>query len=177
LIEIGWDANAAWSAGLDDLPVRLTGGDLLTSLGGPSSGATVNRFPVDLLRVAADGDELVALAHVIARGRTWWRGPISAVFNADHVGRWDVVPKAHPGDGRFDIVEVDGGMPVRARWQAWRRLPTGTHLPHPMIHVRQADAMTWEFAPPRRLWVDGVAHGAVHRLEVTMSSEGVVVYT
>ncbi len=177
LIEIGSDANAAIHAGLDRLPVRLTGGDLLAALGGPSHGPLVNRYSVDLLRVRADEADFVALAHVVARGRTLWRGPISAVLNADRLGRWDAAPRAHPGDGRFDIVEVDAAMSGRARWQAWRRLPTGTHLPHPLIRTGQRRDVTWELEPPRRLWLDGVDRGSTRSVVVTIEPAGAVVYT
>lgn len=177
LIEIASDANAAIHAGIDHLPVRLTGGDLLASLGGTSPGPLVNRYTVDLLGVRMDGTELIAMAHVIARGRTWWRGPVTAVFNGDRLGRWDAAPRAHPGDGQFEIVEVDGSMALRARWQAWRRLPTGTHVPHPQIGVRRATSATWEFEPVRRLWIDGVERGSVRRLEVTIRPGAAIVYT
>ena len=61
-----------------------------------------------MLRVDADGRRLTAVAHVVARGGgPWWRGPIVAVMNADRLGRWDVAPRAHPNDGRLDVVEVD----------------------------------------------------------------------
>ena len=177
LIEIGSDANAAIHAGLDRLPVRLTGGDLLASLGGPTRGPLVNRYAVDLLRVRTERADLVALAHVVARGRTWWRGPIDAVFNADRLGRWDAAPRAHPGDGRFDTVEVDGSMPARARWQAWRRLGTGTHVPHPMIRTGQRVEITWDLDRPRRLWLDGVDRGRARSVVVTIEPAGAVVYT
>lgn len=177
LIEIGSDANAAIHAGLDRLPVRLIGGDLLASLGGRSRGRLVNRYTIDLLRVRTERADLVALAHVVARGRTWWRGPISAVFNADRLGRWDVAPRAHPGDGRFDTAEVDAAMSVRARWQAWRRMPTGTHVPHPLIRTGQRRDVTWELDPPRRLWLDGVDRGWARSVVVTIEPAGVVVYT
>ena len=49
----------------------------------------------------------------------------------------DVAPRAHPNDGRFDVVEVSAAMPARARLQAWRRLATGTHVPHPDITTRR----------------------------------------
>ena len=119
----------------------------------------------------------MALAHVVARGRTWWRGPINAVCNADRLGRWDAAPRAHPGDGRFDTFEVDGSMSVRARWQAWRRLATGTHVPHPMIRTGQRGEITWELDPPRRLWLDGVDRGRARSVVVTIEPAGAVVYT
>ena len=119
-------------------PLRLTGGDLLATIGG-AAGESARRFPIDVLSVDADGRRLTAVAHVVARGRTWWRGPIVAVMNADRIGAWDVAPRAHPNDGQLDVVEVDASMGLRDRWQASRRLPTGTHVPHPAIRTRRVD--------------------------------------
>ncbi|MGH9271918.1 MAG: hypothetical protein ACRDZ2_11655, partial [Ilumatobacteraceae bacterium] len=102
---------------------------------------------------------------------------INAAFNADRLGRWDAAPRAHPGDGRFDVVEVDAAMSRRQRWQAWRRLPTGTHVPHPMIQTSQRREITWALAPPQRLWLDGVDRGRAESATVTIEPAGVVVYT
>ncbi|MGI9029201.1 MAG: hypothetical protein ACR2HP_04335 [Ilumatobacteraceae bacterium] len=176
LVSVGSDVATAAEA-RSDLPVRLTAGDVLSSLGGPSVGPLVNRFAIDVLRVRADDDELVAIAHVVVRGRTWWRGPVTAVLNVDRLGRWDAAPRAHPGDGRFDVVEVDAAMSLRARWQARRRLPSGTHVPHPLIRTSQHTTASWAFAPERRLWLDGIARGPVHELEVTIEPAGAIVYT
>ena len=134
------------------------------------------RFPVDLLRVEADGRSFTAIAHVLVR-RSWWRGPIVALMNADHLGRWDVAPRAHPNDGLADVIDVDPMMGVRARWQAWRRLSTGTHLPHPLMHNRRTTAESWTFERPLRLWVDGVARGTVRSLRVTVEPDGATVHT
>lgn len=177
LVDAMSDASAAWLAMVQHAAVRLTGGDLLATLGGPTTGPSVARFPVDGLRVQADGEDLVALAHVVARGRSWWRGPIAAVCNVDHIGHWDVAPRAHPGDGRFDVLEVDAAMSARARWQAWRRLPMGTHVPHPRIRISQGRSVAWVFDPPRTLWVDGERRGLVRSLDVTVEPTSVVVYT
>ena len=75
------------------------------------------------------------------------------------------------------MIEVDAGMSVRDRWQAWRRLPTGTHVPHPAITVRRARAVTWTFDPPRRLWVDGERRGFVRSLEVVVEHGAATVHT
>ena len=76
-------------------------------------------------------------------------GPIVAVMNVDRLGRWDVAPRAHPNDGALDVVEVDAAMGVRARWQARRRLPTGTHVPHPAIRTRRGrPSAAWTFDRP-----------------------------
>jgi hypothetical protein len=151
--------------------VRLCGGDVWTSLGAQTRSNAVMSLPVDLLRVEADEQAFVAIAHVLAR-RSWWRGPLLAVMNVDRLGRWDVAPRAHPNDGRADVVEVAAEMGLRARWQARSRLPTGTHLPHPSVNNRRITDETWTFDRPRRLWVDGVARGTVRSLRVAVEPDG-----
>lgn len=141
----------------------LLGGDLCRAVGGTGDAGRfdageVALLPVDLLRVQVDhGAEprtRWAAAHVVLR-RGWWRGPLVAVMNAQYLGRWDVAPRAHPNDGRADIVEVDPRMGARERWKAWRRLPTGAHVPHPLLHTRQVRSL--ELSVPRgvRLYLDG----------------------
>ena len=131
-----------------------------------------------MLRVEADGRRFTAVAHVVVRDRRWagWRGPVVAVMNADRLGRWDVAPRAHPNDGRVDVVEVDGAMGLRARWQARRRLPTGTHVPHPAIRTARAAERTWRFDRPLGLWVDSVGRGTVRSLRVTVEPDGATVH-
>ncbi|MGH9132374.1 MAG: hypothetical protein ACRDZZ_00450, partial [Ilumatobacteraceae bacterium] len=101
------------------LPLGVAAGDLRRTLGHGGSGRVMQRVPLDLLRVDADGVELCAVAHVVVR-RSWWRGRLVGVFNCEHLGRWDVAPRGHPNDGRAEVVEVDAAMSMRARAQAWR---------------------------------------------------------
>jgi YegS C-terminal NAD kinase beta sandwich-like domain len=174
-VEVGTDAElAALVEAGDPRPLRLTGGDVVATVGG--RGSAVRCLPLDIVRVDADDRRITAVAHVVARGPTWWRGPIIAVLNADRIGSWDVAPRAHPNDGRLDVVEVDASMSVRARWQAHRRLPTGTHLPHPAIHTARVTARAWTFDRPLRLWVDGVERGTVRSLAVAVEPDGASVY-
>jgi hypothetical protein len=152
----------------------VAGGDIHRSLGSPDERDPVQRLPMDALEVELDGRPLLAVAHVVVRmpGRLgWWRGPLLAVMNTDHVGEWNVAPRAHPDDGRFDVVEVSPAMRLRDRWQARGRLAQGTHVPHPDITVRTADAAEWAFDRPRLVVVDGVARGTVSRLAVRLSPD------
>ncbi|MGH9135005.1 MAG: hypothetical protein ACRDZZ_13795, partial [Ilumatobacteraceae bacterium] len=55
--------------------------------------------------------------------------------------------------------------------QAWRRLPSGTHVPHPAIRVSQRTSAGWEFDAPMRLYLDGRRHGSVRRLRVTVEPD------
>ncbi len=151
--------------------VGLLGGDLCRAVGGtgdaarfePRSGAgtggQVAILPVDLLRVELGGSAgqsftRWAACHVLVR-RTAWRGPIVAVMGTQYLGRWDVAPRAHPNDGRADVVEVDAQMPWRERWQAWRRLPRGAHVPHPLVRTRQVRDFEIDVPPGTHVWLDG----------------------
>lgn len=147
--------------------VGVAAGDLHRAVGSPARRAKVQRLPIDVLDVRADGREFVAVAHVIARGSRW-RGRIVAAMNVDQVGEWNVAPRAHPNDGRFDVIDVDPAMTLRQRWQARARLRAGTHVPHPLISMRTATEMTWSFDRPLRLRVDDVDAGSVSTLSVTV---------
>ena len=149
-------------------PVGLSGGDLFRSVGSPAPRDPVQRLPIDAIQVSIDDREpVLAVAHVVAR-RYWWRGAIIAVMNADHVGDWNVAPRAHPNDGKLDVVEVAASMSLRHRWQARARLPQGTHVPHPAITVRTVAEADWTFATPTPVTIDGVSAGRARRLVVSV---------
>jgi len=173
---VGSDAEVveAYASG-DEPDIAVIGGDLRRSIGEPTDRARMQRLPIDLVDIVTDGVATTAVAHVIAR-RSWWRGPIIAVMNVDHLGEWNLAPKAHPNDGRVDVVEVDPNMPMRARWQARSRLPTGTHLPHPAIATRQVREMSWDFDRPLGIWVDGDGIGDTRNLTVRVRPDAAAVY-
>ena len=150
-------------------PLVVRGGDLHRIAGSHAGSDTVVRAPIDILRVTADGTPMTAVAHILVRrpGRLGWlRGRVVAAMNAEHIGRWDVAPRAHPNDGRFDLVDVAAEMSLRDRLRASRRLATGTHVPHPRIASRRSREETFTFDRPMGLWVDGVARGTVRSLSV-----------
>ena len=148
----------ALSSGRRPPPVGLLGGDMMRAVGGSGDetrfSGEVAILPVDVVRLEAAGGETWCCSQVIAR-RRWWRGEVVAAMNAQHLGAWDVAPRAHPGDGRVDIVRVDPAMSWRDRLRARGRLVHGTHLPHPCIEVRQHTEVELGFAHPLSLIVDG----------------------
>ena len=70
---------------------------------------------------------------VCVDGRELFSGPATSVViaNGQFVAGADLVPRGHPGDGRLEI-QVYALAPGE-RGPMRRRLPTGTHLPHPRI--------------------------------------------
>ena len=109
---------AARAAGRAVPVIGLVGGDLCRTLGGTGDAARLHTsdavtLPVDIAEVDVDGDTVVFLAHVVAR-RSWWRGQVWAAMNAEWLGAWDVAPRAHPGDGLLDTLDVSLGVPPDA---------------------------------------------------------------
>ncbi len=161
--------------------VGLLGGDLMRTLGGSADPArlsgdeAVPHLPIDIVHVATDdGRETYFVAHLVAR-KSWWRGPLTAAMNAQFRGRWDVSPRAHPNDGRFDLVEVDGSLDLHQRWLARSRLPLGTQVPHPSISIRQHAETTVDLGRRRNVWVDDRRWGTASTLHLTVHPDAIVV--
>jgi hypothetical protein len=121
--------------------------------------------PPDRLRWSARASDIT----VRVDGRSWFRGRATTVVVAS--GQFlrgaDVVPRGHPGDGWAEVQVY--ALTRRARRPMRRRLPSGTHVPHPSIRTGRARGVEVEVAG-RGLPVelDGRPRGRTTRLEVTL---------
>jgi diacylglycerol kinase family enzyme len=120
--------------------------------------------------VLVDGVQHWFVAHLVAR-RSWWRGRIVAAMNAEFLGAWDVAPRAHPGDGLLDVLDVSAAMPLADRFRARRRLPGGGHLPHPAVAVQRRPAVQVDLDGPTPVWLDGEQVGRARRLSVRVEPD------
>ncbi len=149
-------------------PVGLIGGDLRRTLGGRRTRGQLRspeaaRVTVDYGVVRFGDDEEPFVAHVLAR-RGLFRGPLVAVMNAAFVGSFNVAPRAHPGDGKLDIVEAS--LSFGDKLKARRRLPSGTHVPHPDISTRSVRESVLNFDMDLDIWVDGRKRGRATQIGV-----------
>ncbi len=146
--------------------VSLVGGDLFESLGSPRSvvGHTHSRLVhIDALQCTVSHDdstrEVFAASSVVV-GSWISRHEFVCVTNG---GMWkgrDVTPRAHPNDGKWDVLRIQTSMGIRQRLIARRRSKTGTHIPHPAVAVHRVSAAAIERTSQRqRLWIDGVSMG------------------
>ena len=166
--EVGRLVEHAWGEHRALPSVALVGGDLRRALGGRRNRDDLRRdevfgAPIDVGAVEFDGRRFAFVAHVIARSR-WWSGPLFAVMNSEWLGEWIVAPRAHPGDGYFDFVEAR--LPIGDRLAARRRLPTGTHVPHPSIGVRKIANADLAFGTTRSIYVDDELVGRVSGVRI-----------
>jgi diacylglycerol kinase family enzyme len=170
--------EAARRAGEPPPPLGLAGGDLCRTLGGRGDverlrSSDALRAPVDLGAVLVDGRLHWFVAHLVAR-RSWWRGPILAAMNAEFLGTWDVAPRAHPNDGVLDVIEVAADMSLADRVKARRRLPTGSHVPHPAIRQSRRPALQAIFDRPTAVWLDGERMGTASALSVRIEPDALI---
>lgn len=136
------------------------------------------RIPIDVLEVSfvleRGEDQAVALDHVMLGGRLLW----DELVLVSNTGFWRsrrIAPRAHPNDGRADVVTVSARMGIRQRLLAWRRARWGTHLPHPAINIEQHAQYHWSGAP-RLLTIDGAHRGIVTSVHVRVVADALVVY-
>jgi len=102
-------------------------------------------------------------------GRTL-RGTLSIVTNTGWWRGHDIAPRAHPNDGKLDIVEVAQTMTARQRITAWKRSLVGTHLPHPHIAYSQSDFYSWS-GELANLTIDGEKLGKVSHVHCRVQSD------
>lgn len=172
----GSDAELAALLGADRrAPITVRDGDIYRSLGSPRVRNPVQRLPMDLLHVTVDDRRLDAVAHVVAR-RSWWFGGLAGAFNVGGYGGWNAAPRAHPNDGRLDVIEVDSAMTLRERWQARSRLASGMHVPHPRIAQRRATSVDWDFSRPVDVSVDAGEPIRATRVSLTVEPDAYLLY-
>ncbi|HEX2063299.1 MAG TPA: hypothetical protein VHE80_02645 [Acidimicrobiales bacterium] len=157
-------------------PLGLVGGDLCRTLGGPGDERRLRSpqavtFEVDLGEALVDGRLHLFVAHLVLRDRLWTRAFVA--MNAQWRGRWNLGPRAHPGDGLLDTYDVR--LPVRALPAVRSRLHHGAHLPHPGIRERRAPAVQVELEKPLSLEVDGRAAGRGRVVAVRVEPDAVTV--
>jgi len=106
---------------------------------------------------------------IVVDGRPWFTGRATTVVVASgqFVRGADVVPRGHPGDGWAEVQVYSLARGERRPMR--RRLPTGTHVPHPRI--RSGRGRRVEIEVTRRalpLEVDARDQGRATRLTVAL---------
>ena len=154
----------------------LLGGDLCRTLGGRGDEARLRSpaavaFPVDLGVVLVDGRLHLFVAHLVARSRLW--GRVVAAMNAQWWGRFNLGPRAHPGDGLLDVYEADLAPAERLKVRA--RLHHGADRPHPGIAERRTAAAQVPLSRPLPVALDGTAVGTGRNLALRVEPDALTV--
>ena len=166
----------------------LKSGTLIQALGiaAPTPDRERIKVLIDLIKVAytdldgRDRDD-IAVGSVLI-GRRSWSGDLCIVSNCCYLGTRELLSKSHPNDGVMDVLTVSSLMPFMQRLQAWRRIPTSSHLPHPDISTKQIERFSWPLegneSPLKRarLVIDGEALGLVKSVRMQVIPDAITLY-
>lgn len=159
-----------------ELVIGLEAGDLARTLGirkpydpsGPKQLVQIDTIAVEL----DDGSTHTAIAHALL-GHPVASRQSFAIMNAAFWNGRNIAPRAHPGDGKLDIVHL--GTTGLDRIRAWRRMTTGTHVPHPAISISRRAAGEVRGPKAKSVWVDGRRVGRTSVLRYRLIPEAVTI--
>lgn len=165
LLQIRSDAELANTS--SDVVMALAGGDLWHALGKPGvalTGSLGTLLQVDALvaTVSSRGANTRVIAASCIEIGQWKTSFVShtsrryvCVTNAGVIGPRTIAPRAHPNDGRFEILHIAGEMSWKQRFLSFRRSHLGTHVPHPLITVETSTSVEFHNENQReRLKID-----------------------
>jgi len=147
--------------------------------GARTDSSQMLRTSFDLIEVQAQVGDLRITRFLVGHavlGNGFFRGRTVGVFNVSfHAGR-DWAPRAHPNDGKLDVVEFAKDMKFAQRFAAYRKLKTGSHLPHPDISYHQSNQYQFDDLRATRLTVDSLDLGAVKTCTFQVIVDAVTLY-
>ena len=156
-----------------DLPTfGLLGGDLWRTLGGRRAeerlyGGEATTLDIDLGCALLDGKIFWFCAHMFIGSKL--KGEKIFISNVAHYGKTNPAPKAHPGDGKFDMLEVK--LSPFQTFKAVKRVSAGTHIPHPGIKYRQVSSEQFSFGKKLSIEIDGKNIGKFSTVSIRIENE------
>ena len=156
-----------------DLPTfGLLGGDLWRTLGGRRAeerlyGGEATTLDIDLGCALLDGKIFWFCAHMFIGSKL--KGEKIFISNVAHYGKMNPAPKAHPGDGKFDMLEVK--LSPLQTFKAVKRVSAGTHIPHPGIKYKQVSSEQFSFGKKLSIEIDGKNIGKFSTVSIRIETE------
>lgn len=160
------------------LPVDLGAVELLDPAPGAADAQAPSRGGPPATHYFCAHLVCIALSGIRARAGRKLRRHLFAqhtilVMNVPFMGDDNIAPRAHPNDGALDLIE--GRLPRWDRIRALRRLPTGTHVPHPELAQRRVRSAELGTGEPLQVFADGRLLGTASRLRVRCVPDALVV--
>ena len=156
-----------------DLPTfGLLGGDLWRTLGGRRTeerlyGGEATTLDIDLGCALLDGKIFWFCAHMFIGSKL--KGKKIFISNVAHYGKTNPAPKAHPSDGKFDMLEVK--LSPFQTFKAIKRISAGTHIPHPGIKYKQVSSEQFSFGKKLSIEIDGKNIGKFSTVSIRIENE------
>jgi hypothetical protein len=135
--------------------------DLKRTIGAlePTSDQITVYFPIDGARIELDEKKVFLTAHAKLQSR--FGRDSMFVMNAQWLGDANLGPRAHPNDGKLDVISWEN-LSLWERRKIRARFPTGSFLPHPSVTSMRMSNFSTEFKKARSVQIDGVDYGHTH---------------
>ena len=157
--------------------IRLEAGNMCKTLGGKKPTDLTDYSigticDVDLGSVRVNGKSIYFASHCSIRGhRFTTKGAM--VMNAQWHKSRRVAVRAHPSDGKLDVVFSD--LKLGQYLIAAKRSKSGSHIPHPDIRVKKVQNHTMAYPHPMRIYADGVFVGMESTIELGIAHRAIKV--
>ena len=131
----------------------VVGGDIWHALGKPTlktDGVAGTLLSLDALvvTITANSSSRSVLASSCVQIGHWIQVPFFqkatryiCITNAGVVDERSIAPRAHPNDGKFDVMRLAESMDWRQRLLSYKRAASGTHVPHPLVAIEQSTSI------------------------------------
>ena len=139
--------------------IHMTGGDFVDLTGGVTTGQdAARRYPCDALEIRGLDSPKWSIGTIeLRRRRRRLFGGFMILSNLGVRGIERYSFRAHPNDGKFEIVDALDGLSWRERMALSRRFSRGSDFAHPL--VKQKQATSYASHVPLHVYVDGVYCG------------------
>ena len=172
-----------FQSSLPNQSIAILNSNIARSLGMNGSDLSVEKMlktSFDAIEVEiSDCDDQISceifLGNALIRN-SWRRGAITGVFNTSFIAGRDWAPRAHPNDGKLDVLLIDEAMSLRQRITAYRLSRSGSHLPHPHLKYLQSQSYVASDPETAILTVDSVEFGAVKSCSFRVIPDAVSIY-
>lgn len=172
-----------FQSSLPNQSIAILNSNIARSLGMNGSDLSVEKMlktSFDAIEVEiSDCDDQISceifLGNALIRN-SWRRGAITGVFNTSFIAGRDWAPRAHPNDGKLDVILIDEAMSLRQRITAYRLSRSGSHLPHPHLKYLQSQSYVANDPETAILTLDSVEFGAVKRCSFRVIPDAVSIY-
>jgi len=171
--------------GAPDLHFTVGQGSLAQCLGIADRGdqptiRAMTRVSIDVIKLQYRQEHSSETHNLIVAGNAVLqkKGLVSSFLFVSNSGIWrnrDLLPRAHPNDGQFDVLEISSKITGRQLAQAWYRAKSGTHLPHPCLTASRQQQYTWS-GDPCRLVADDVVYRGVTWVQFTAICDAFTLY-
>ena len=171
------DKEIADLASLGERIIKIESGNIFRTLGGreslkPSLSHKSTVCEIDLGTVQFDDEMFLFASHCSLRQYHFSTKGV-LVMNSQFYKNRRVAIRGHPSDGKLDMLRSQ--LNLRQYMLAAKLSESGSHIPHPDIHIKSSDQHSISFQREMRIFTDGRLIGRSDEVSISLLSKAIKV--